>query len=137
MVLFINFPDTPRYLYVHDKKYEAEQSLQFYSSNKCNLINKNDETERFLKSTLPDVEIRIKFSDFCVPTTIKAIIIGMVGISMVQLSGSRAISNYAAIIFAAAGTDIPPNVCAVIIGIIALVASIIAISLVDTLGRRV
>lgn len=56
---------------------------------------------------------------------------------MVQFCGVIVISNYAATIMGSVNSSLHPNEAVIITGVLALVASIIAIFLVEITGRRV
>lgn len=58
-------------------------------------------------------------------------------IGMTQFCGSFAIINYTASIFHVAGSTLHPNVCAMVIALIQVVAAMALISLIDKAGRKV
>lgn len=61
----------------------------------------------------------------------------MLLIAMTQFCGSFAIINYTATIFKNAGSNLHPNVCAMVIGLIQMLATFVLVSLVDRIGRKV
>lgn len=77
------------------------------------------------------------YINIVVPTTRKGILIGLVAIAMTQFCGSFAIINYTAAIFKDAGSTLHPNVCAMVIGVIQVLATFLSISLIDRVGRKV
>jgi MFS family permease len=66
----------------------------------------------------------------------KAIFIGIVLISVNQLSGLFAFLNYTADIFQEAGSVFTPNMSAIIVGILLFVGSLVSLTLVDKYSRR-
>lgn len=79
----------------------------------------------------------LKWSDFTTTIARKAIIIGVVLVSMNQLTGVAAILAYTAYVFREAGSNLSPNLSAIVIGVILVIGVIISLSLVDRLGRKV
>lgn len=71
------------------------------------------------------------------PTTRKGILLGLGTITMTQFCGSFAIINYTATIFKDAGSTLHPNVCAMVIALIQVLAVIALVALVDRIGRKV
>lgn len=97
-----------------------------------------------LKNSLRDIsidksnKIAFKWSDLIeIPEYRKAMIIGIFLAMLNQCSGCFAMLNYTAIIFEEAGSSLPPNICAIIVGIIQFVGAYVATALVDRAGRKV
>lgn len=67
----------------------------------------------------------------------RAMTIGIVLIALNQCCGCFAMLNYAANIFKEAGTEMPANVAAIVVGIIQLFGAFLATYLVDWAGRKV
>lgn len=66
----------------------------------------------------------------------KGIFIGIILISVNQLSGLFAFLNYTADIFIEAGSEINPNLSAVIVGSLLFIGSLISLTLVDRFSRK-
>lgn len=124
---------------------EAENSLRFYQ----NIQNTEEDRQLLdlemnkLRVTLADVDSEsgkdqsLKWTDFTTKVAQKALLIGVVMVSMNQLTGVVAMLSYTATIFEEAGSSIPPNMSAIIIGIIQVIGNCIATYLVDRSGRKV
>lgn len=122
---------------------EAEKSIRFYRS-----IPKNDEEsiqteiERLkcaigaLTSKKND-DRRMKWSDFTTKPGSRAVIIGLVLVTISQLTGFTAMLAYTATIFDASGSALSPNTSAMIVGALKLCGTIIVFFLIDRIGRRV
>lgn len=67
----------------------------------------------------------------------KAILIGVFLAWLNQFCGCFAMLNYTATIFAEAGSNLTPNMSAIIVGIIQLLGAYISTFLVDRAGRKV
>lgn len=72
-----------------------------------------------------------------VPSTRRAILIGIIITIMFQMCGAVAICTYAAPIMTDSGSDLHPNEVAIIMLFIAQVATFISIFLVEIVGRKV
>lgn len=69
--------------------------------------------------------------------TIFAFATALVLIFTNQFSGTFAIMNYMSDIFDKSGTDIDPNTCTIIMGIVQIIGTLSSMVLVDRFGRRV
>lgn len=90
-------------------------------SNKCAKDNQNS----------------FKWSDLMSRPGKKAMIIGIVLVSLNQFSGCFAMLNYSATIFKEAESTLSPNVAAIVISVIQLFGACAALFLVDKAGRKV
>lgn len=77
------------------------------------------------------------FSDILTNPGRKAFIIGTVLALVNQFCGCFAILNYTANIFQEAGSNMSPNMSAIVVGSIQFLGSVVATSLVDRTGRKV
>lgn len=64
-------------------------------------------------------------------------IIGITLMTLVQFSGMFVMLNYAATIFADAGSSMSPNMAAIIVGCIQLLGTFTSTNLVEKAGRKV
>lgn len=78
-----------------------------------------------------------EWSDFKMKTVQKAMIIGFVLVVLNQFSGVVAMLTYTANIFVEAGSNLSPNMSAIVVGAIQLFSTIITTNLVDRAGRKV
>lgn len=77
----------------------------------------------------------IFFIDY--PAARKAFLIGVVLVALNQLNGSFTMLNYTATIFKESGSNLTPNMSAIVIGTIQVIGTIISTSLVEKAGRKV
>lgn len=82
-------------------------------------------------------ENSLKWSDFTMNPGKKAMLIGTVLAALNQLSGVFAMLNYTASIFEDAGSNMTPNLSAIVVGVIQLFGSYMSTVLVDRAGRKV
>lgn len=82
-------------------------------------------------------KMSMKWSDLVVKPGSKAMIIGIVLVLLNQFGGCYAMMVYTATIFEMAGSNLTPNMSAMIVAIIQFVGTIVMISLVDRIGRKV
>lgn len=69
--------------------------------------------------------------------SVRALITGVVLISLNQLSGTFAIMNYSSMIFAATESTLDPNTNTIIIGVVQILGAYTAIICVDRFGRKI
>lgn len=79
----------------------------------------------------------LKWSDLTTGLGRKALTIGIVLAALNQFCGCFAMLNYTANIFKEAGSNMSPNLAAILVGVIQLVGSYAATVLVDRAGRKV
>lgn len=79
----------------------------------------------------------MKWSDFKSNPTRKAFIISIFLAALNQFSGCFAMLNYTASIFQQSGSNLDPNMAAIIVGALQLLGSYVATILVDRAGRKV
>ncbi len=71
------------------------------------------------------------------PVARKAILLGVALLALKQFTGSTAMVNYAGEIFKVSGSNVDPNLSAIIIGVIQVIATFTPTLLVDRAGRKV
>lgn len=122
-------------------KQQAENSIRFYQR-----IRGNKNEKQFLECEMNKLKStcysksgddRLKLSDFKSSEARKAMLIGMVLASLNQLCGSFAMLNYTASIFKESGSNMSPNMSAIVVGVIQLIGSYCPAILVDRAGRKV
>lgn len=79
----------------------------------------------------------LKMSDFKSKAARKALIIGVMLAALNQFCGCFAMLNYTASIFKESGSNLEPNMSAIVVGAIQLLGSYVATNLVDRAGRKV
>lgn len=122
-------------------KQEAEESIRFYDDLRHTDEDKQylDSEIRILKFILDDLNNResCKCSDIATGIGRKALFIGIVLVAITVFSGIFAMGTYTSYIFKATGSNMTPNMSAIVVGVIQLVGSMCATQLVDRLGRKV
>lgn len=109
-----------------DKDYELIQS----EMNKLRRINDGGETGQQKLNPA-----QFKYCDLLVGPGRKALTIGIVLMILNQFCGCFAMLNYN--IFKEAGSDMPANVAAIIVGVIQLIGACFPVFLVERTGRKV
>lgn len=123
---------------------EAEKSIRFYQNLKEDKDYEVLQSEiNKLKSTLDSGNTEksggnsLKCSDIITGAGRKAMTIGIVLAGVNQLCGCFAMLQYTASIFEEAGSNMSPNMSAIVVGVIQLLGSYVATNLVDRTGRKV
>ena len=130
-VLLFFLPESPRWLLKQDKKDEAVKILKQFHGEELALKEKR-EIEASLKFE------QGKFSDLWNKGFKKALFIGIFLAIFQQFSGINAIMNYAPEIFKDAGASLHGALeQMVIVGIVNLLFTIVAIWLIDKMGRKI
>lgn len=80
---------------------------------------------------------KVQCKDFCTPAAGKGLFIGIALMTLNIYSGAFILINYAGSIFKASGSDIDPNMSAIIMMTIQLVGTYVATFVVDRFGRRI
>lgn len=159
---FFCIPDTPVHLVRYNRIDAAEESIRFYSNIKRD--TKHDLTPYIeaIKKNLSgngDDNFTVTWRDFCELLEIqlyksssltlifccdsvnrqtrKSVGIGFVLILYNQLCGTFAMLNYAATIFATSGSNLTPQMSAIVVGIIQLIGAYMSLYLVDVAGRKI
>ncbi|NLS53450.1 sugar porter family MFS transporter [Hafnia alvei] len=134
LFLFLMFlvPDSPRWLAKAGKQDKAERMLRRIGSAEY-----ARETMADIRETLGENTQKVAASELLNPRVRPIIVIGIVLAVFQQWCGINVIFNYAQEIFASAGFDINSTLKSIVAtGLINLIFTIIALPLVDKLGRR-
>ncbi|XP_055641728.1 facilitated trehalose transporter Tret1-like [Toxorhynchites rutilus septentrionalis] len=145
LLCFMQFPETPHHLIRCNKIEAAECSLKYlrgYTSSPDHLNMLKEEMNSLMNQIVirekdTNEDASIKWADFAPFSTKKAIMIGMVLVTLNQFSGCFALINYTAQIFADAGSDMDPNVAAIVVGAIQIGGSYVSTMVVDRCRRKV
>lgn len=124
---------------------EAKRSIQFYQ-NLCE-SNRNDgllelELDK-IRNAISQTNVNtnhrasLKLSHFTAKPARKALLIGIVLVSLNQFSGVSTMLIYTANIFQESGSSLSPNKSAIVVGVIQAIGSVTATNLVDRAGRKV
>ena len=132
LLLMFFVPDSPRWLAKAGKQDKAERMLRRIGSAEY-----ARETIADIRATLGENTQKVAASELLNPRVRPIIVIGIVLAVFQQWCGINVIFNYAQEIFASAGFDINSTLKSIVAtGLINLIFTIIALPLVDKLGRR-
>lgn len=132
LLLMFLVPDSPRWLAKAGKQDKAERMLRRIGSAEY-----ARETMADIRETLGVNTQKVAASELLNPRVRPIIVIGIVLAVFQQWCGINVIFNYAQEIFASAGFDINSTLKSIVAtGLINLIFTIIALPLVDKLGRR-
>ena len=132
LLLMFLVPDSPRWLAKAGKQDKAERMLRRIGSAEY-----ARETMADIRATLGENTQKVAASELLNPRVRPIIVIGIVLAVFQQWCGINVIFNYAQEIFASAGFDINSTLKSIVAtGLINLIFTIIALPLVDKLGRR-
>ncbi|KAG4071943.1 hypothetical protein HA402_006104 [Bradysia odoriphaga] len=144
LTTFIFFPETPQFLLIKNDFASAEKSLRFYvnnqSTSKQNLALIQSELENIQKVITKEQEEKLNRNIFNILFTaaaIKAILIGLCLTVVSLCSGCFVMISYAATIFRDSGSDLDPNSCTMIVGVIQVLGVYTSSILVDRIGRKI
>ncbi|KAM8711985.1 hypothetical protein ACLKA7_012493 [Drosophila subpalustris] len=131
-VWFIWMPESPVYLLQKGKSEKAENSMKWLRGQDADISADMKAMTDEAKKEKPKVKEGM---------TRRGSIIGLlISIALMffqQFTGINAIIFYATSIFDKAGTGLSPEWCTVILGIVQVFATIIAIALIERIGRRI
>lgn len=124
---------------------KVEKSVRFYKN-----IGKEDEDQSMLtfeikklKAILDDIRMensrtgRFKWRDLTKGNNFKALVFGVILVALNIFSGVFTMLNYTALVFKETGSNLSPNVSAIIVGCIQLLGAILATDFIDRFGRKV
>lgn len=100
-------------------------------------MNKLQNTTGVTEKKLNSVEQKLQWSDFTAPASRRALKISFALVALNQFCGLFAMLNYTATIFKESGSEMTPNVSAIVVGIIQLLGSYVSTVLVERAGRKV
>ncbi|XP_059221136.1 facilitated trehalose transporter Tret1 isoform X2 [Stomoxys calcitrans] len=138
-------PESPSYLankndlkgaerslcYFRNVPYKSLETLPQIKLELQSLVDRSSQPVTNLKKPQPSI------MDFVEPRARKALIIGIILMAINQFSGCFVMLNYTATIFKQAGSNLPPNESAIVVGVIQLLGSYASTLLVERAGRKV
>ncbi|XP_075212809.1 facilitated trehalose transporter Tret1-like [Lycorma delicatula] len=135
IVAFFQAPETPVYLLRKGRRTEAQRALRLLRGSEYEVDLELNEMQREM-----DVKSQSNVSFMkllCKKATLKSLFISLGLMVFQQMSGINAVIFYSVDIFKAAGSTLDPSVCAIIVGVIQVIATYSAMMLVDRAGRRI
>ncbi len=132
LLLAFFIPESPRWLYKAEKSEKARKILSRVGGEAY-----ATETEMEIKETLANDTAKIDFSDLKKPKIRRILIIGAVFAILQQWCGINTVFNYADEIFTAAGYGVSGMLLnVVLVGSVNFIFTIVAMQLIDRVGRR-
>ncbi|KXJ77357.1 hypothetical protein RP20_CCG007469 [Aedes albopictus] len=134
-VIFFFMPESPYYFIEKDRETDAARSLKWLRGH---LYNEIEEIEELKVEEAKSRNDKITILQ-CLQqrATVKALIISLGLMFFQQLSGINAVIFYATTIFDDANTGLEASTATIIIGVIQMVATLLAMFFVDRVGRRI
>lgn len=132
LFLLAFLPESPRWLIKAGKPEKAIPVLTKIGGTSYALAQANE-----IKSSLSDISEKVDFREAFKPRYRKVILIGIVIAVFQQWSGINTVFNYAEEIFTSAGYDVNDTMFNIVItGSVNLIMTLIALLMVDKLGRK-
>ncbi|GAB0091271.1 hypothetical protein DMENIID0001_060900 [Sergentomyia squamirostris] len=143
VVIFPFFPETPQYLLLSGKVKQAEESIRFFRGLNKDLTQQVPDSVKLeldqlhSSSTTTKKATSISLEDFKPKSTRRALIISFILIAGRNCCGIFPLINFTSSIFEEAGTDLTPNMSAIVVGLIQLIGIYISLMCIDRAGRRI
>lgn len=134
-VVFVFMPESPTYLVSKDKSDKAVDAIRWLRGDQYDANSELSQLQTdFQESKAVKVSLLRAFGR---PASIRAMTIAIGLMFFQQVSGINAVIFYSTDIFRDANTGIEAEMATIIIGVIQVVATFVATSVVDKLGRRI
>ncbi|KAH8269456.1 hypothetical protein KR018_003388, partial [Drosophila ironensis] len=131
-VLLFFMPESPVYLMQKGKTEKAEKSLKFFRAKDADVSGEMKEI-----TPPPATQAEPMGKILCRKTTRKGLIISILLMFFQQLTGINAIMFYSTAIFKDAGSSLEPRFATIVIGVVQVIATILAIFLIEKIGRKI
>ncbi|XP_068227374.1 facilitated trehalose transporter Tret1-like [Palaemon carinicauda] len=132
-VLAIFLKESPNYLLSKGQEDKARESLQYFRGKTYDI----EPEMKYLSESLEEAKRnKVSLKDLKAPYIIKPLIITLLLMAFQQLSGVNAVVYNINIIFQDSGSEIPEDVCTIIIGSVQVLATAAGSLLIDRLGRK-
>ncbi|GAB6027628.1 Facilitated trehalose transporter Tret1 [Chamberlinius hualienensis] len=143
-VVFINMiglyflPETPRWLLIQaqtdkEKATEAAEILSWLRGPKADIENELKE----IQTSVIETSKEGPWKDLLMTCNLKNMALCLSLLAVHQLSGNANINMYSVSIFQSAGTEMNPNLEAIIVGVVGMLGSLVCVLTVDHIGRRI
>ncbi|XP_004529276.1 facilitated trehalose transporter Tret1 [Ceratitis capitata] len=142
------FPETPTSLLQRQQLEEAEKAFNFYNAinmksaqepyaNKLQFSSAKSDFEELKSSKIQGGEkSAITLRDFCNKSALQKFAIAFVLCIQNQFSSSFAFVNYMSHIFAESGSTLDPKQCTIFAGVVQIMGTLLASTLVERFGRK-
>ncbi|RZC38205.1 Sugar tr and/or MFS 1 domain containing protein [Asbolus verrucosus] len=127
-------PETPYYLITINKEEQAMKSLMYLRRKPSEDLQKELET---IKLHLDQLKKASFLDIFKTKIAVKAFLYSVALTTFQQFSGVTVILSFAQNIFDATGSNIPPEICSIIVGSAQFVVSFISPPFLDKIGKRI
>ncbi|XP_063608383.1 facilitated trehalose transporter Tret1-like [Penaeus indicus] len=132
-VLMVFSKESPSYLLSKGKDKEAQESMRYFRGSDYNI----EPEMQMLKQSLDDSKAnKASFSDLKQSYILKPLLISLALMLFQQLSGVNAVLFNLKAIFQESGTDLSDDVSSIIVGVVQILATVVASVLMDRAGRK-
>nr|CAD7570005.1 unnamed protein product [Timema californicum] len=139
MASFFWLPETPVYLFNQNNPVAARRALQWLRGGDVVIVEQ--EMTKLVEAADKGKDNRSAESSFIKNLTSKGTLKGLlIGVGLMvnnQLSGIFAVISYTVNIFQDAGSDISPNLCTIMVGVLQLFGVYLTSTLIDRAGRKI
>ncbi|CAB3232478.1 unnamed protein product [Arctia plantaginis] len=135
VVVFWWMPETPQYLLSKNRRRDAENSLRWLRGPDADLTAELEDMQKDVDDAARQSAGILSMLTNRGP--LMALIIGLGLMLFQQFSGINAVIFYTNDIFHSAGSNIPPVIATIIVGVVQTIATYISSILVDKAGRRI
>ncbi|XP_049880705.1 facilitated trehalose transporter Tret1-like [Pectinophora gossypiella] len=134
VIVFWWMPETPQYLLGKNRRRDAEKSLRWLRGPDADLSSELEDMQKEVdNASRQSASIRTMLSN---RATLMAFICSLGLMFFQQFSGINAVIFYTNNIFQSAGSNIPPHIATIIVGVVQTIATFISSLLVERAGRK-
>lgn len=135
-VVFVFMPESPLYLVTKGQSDKAVDSIKWLRGSKYDANAEVAELNKEHEERTSDKQASL-WKALRRPDSLQAMGIGLGLMFFQQTSGINAVIFFTTDIFRDANTDIKPEMATIIIGVMQVIATVVAVMVVDRLGRRI
>ncbi|KAL4703608.1 hypothetical protein ACJJTC_006785 [Scirpophaga incertulas] len=135
VIVFWWMPETPQYLLSKNRRRDAETSLRWLRGPNADLTGELEDLQKEIENA---ARHRAGFSRLLTSRAPRIALICSLGLMFFQqFSGINTVIFYTNNIFLAAGSNIPPFIATIIVGVVQTIATYISSLLIERAGRRI